>query len=97
VSGAANADDHGKVATLVGNQAHYGRADRSAGRAEYDLFVRQGIGGVSKGRVNVGRRQSGVGFQQCLLVRAFRELADDQFHRYTRTPDDRLAEHHLRI
>jgi hypothetical protein len=23
VSGAANADDHGKVATLVGNQAHY--------------------------------------------------------------------------
>jgi len=96
VAGRSNADHNREIATFIGDEAHGFKQslDRSA---EYDFFVREGIGGITKCRMDVVRGELRICLAQILLVRPFSELANNQFHRNPSASDHRLAQHDFGI
>jgi hypothetical protein len=98
VTSGAESDDCSKVATLVGEESQ--RLFPCSCRVlvnEDDLFVREGVGGITHCRVNVVAGQAGIRLEQIGLGGTLAQLAKQQFNGDARPANDGLAEHHVRI
>jgi len=96
MAGRSNADHYREIAAFVGDETHGFKPslDRSA---EHDFFMREGIRGVTKCRMDVVRSEFRICLAEILLVRPFSQLANDQFYRNPGPSDHRLAQHDSRI
>ena len=89
-------DDNRKITALVSDEAH-GREGVSAGGAEHDVLVRDGVGCILQRCLNVFAFEIRVRKQERVFIRAFGDLANDQLDGDAGSPNDRLAQHDLRV
>jgi hypothetical protein len=94
---AERCDDY-EVAALVGEEPH--RLVPALGGPfvdEDNLFVRQRVGSVADGRLNILALQGRIAIEEIRFGSTFTQFAKDQLHGDPRSANHRLAEHYARI
>jgi hypothetical protein len=98
VASVAEGFDDCEVAALVGEEPH--RLVSALGGPfvdEDNLFVRQRVGSVAHGRLDVLALQGRIAIEEVRFRSTFTQLAKDQLDGNPRSANYRLAEHHPRI
>ena len=98
VAGIPERRDNCEVAALAGKKPHaLVRALVGPFADEYNLLVRQRVGSVAHGRVDVLALQGRIAIEEVRFGSTFAQFAKDQLNGDPRSANHRLAEHHVWI